>query len=47
MLSGINFHPIFLIVVGLLLALFGYKIQKIVYLNIKKWYNTNIFFSID
>lgn len=29
MLSGINFHPIFLIVVGLLLALFGYKIQKI------------------
>ena len=30
MLSGINFHPIFLIVVGLLLALFGYKIQKIV-----------------
>lgn len=30
MLSGINFHPIFLIIVGLLLALFGYKIQKIV-----------------
>ena len=30
MLSGINFHPIFLIVAGILLALFGYKIQKIV-----------------
>lgn len=29
MLSSLNFHPIFLIVVGLLLALFGYKIQKI------------------
>ena len=29
MLSGINFHPIVLIVVGLLLAVLGYKIQKI------------------
>lgn len=30
MLSSINFHPIFLIVIGSLMAIFGYKIQKLV-----------------
>lgn len=29
MLNGISFHPIVLIVVGALIALFGYKIQKL------------------